>query len=318
LIIFVIDQHQFNTQLAQLHPSNADGTHCAIGKLVMLLKIVVLAVLVLIIGMGALFGYGSMQWNTETQSIRYRLESERQSIQSKTFDPKELAGLPAPVQRYFQTVLTPGQQIVTAVDIDQVGTFNMSETGDKWSPFTAKQRVIAQRAGFDWDASIRMFPGVHVRVHDAYVAGEGILHAALLGAVTLANMRGKPDAAQGEFMRFVAEAAWYPTQMLPSQGATWQAVDDTSAKLTMRDGTSTVTLLVSFGTDQLIRTTKADARSRMMAGKMVTVPWQGRFWDYRLQDGMRIPQQAEAEWLMPDGPKPYFLGQTTSLRYEFN
>jgi hypothetical protein len=24
------------------------------------------------------------------------------------------------------------------------------------------------------------------------------------------------------------------------------------------------------------------------------------------------------EWLMPDGPKPYFRGQTTSLRYEFN
>jgi hypothetical protein len=282
------------------------------------LKIVVLAVLVLIIGMGALFGYGSMQWNTETQSIRYRLESERQSIQSKTFDPKELAGLPAPVQRYFQTVLTPGQQIVTAVDIDQVGTFNMSETGDKWSPFTAKQRVIAQRAGFDWDASIRMFPGVHVRVHDAYVVGEGILHAALLGAVKLANMRGTPEAAQGEFMRFVAEAAWYPTQMLPSQGATWQAVDDTSAKLSMKDGATSATLLVSFGSDQLISTIKADARSRMVAGKMVMVPWQGRFWDYKSQDGMRIPQQAEVEWLMPDGPKPYFRGQTTSLRYEFN
>jgi hypothetical protein len=284
----------------------------------MLLKIVILAVLVLVVGIGALFGYGRMQWTTETQSIRYRLEGERQPLQSKTFDPKELVGLPAPVQRYFQTALTPGQQMVTALDIDQVGTFNMSETGDKWSPFTAKQRLITQRAGFDWNASIRMFPGVYVRVHDAYVTGEGILHAALLGAVKLANIRGTPEAAQGEFMRFVAEAAWYPTRMLPSQGATWQAVDDTSAKLTMRDGAMSATLLVSFGPDKLISAIKADARSRMVAGKMVMAPWQGRFWDYTLQDGMRIPLQSEVAWLMPDGPKPYFRGKTTSLRYEFN
>ncbi len=106
--------------------------------------------------------------------------------------------------------------------------------------------------------------------------------------------------------------------MLRSQGAAWQAVDNTSAKLTMHDGTTSATLLVSFGPDQLISTINANARSRMMAGKMVMVPWQGRFWGYILQDGMRIPQQAEVAWLMPDGAKPYFRGQTTSLRYEFN
>jgi hypothetical protein len=284
----------------------------------MLLKIVIIAVLVLIVGIGALFGYGRMQWSIETQSIRYRLEGERQPLQSKTFDSEELVGLPAPVQRYFQTALTPGQQVVTALDIEQVGTFNMSETGDKWSSFTAKQRVITQRAGFDWNASVHIFPGVHVRVHDAYVAGEGILLAALLGAVKLANVRGTPEAAQGEFMRFVAEAAWYPTRMLPSQGATWQPVDDASARLTIHDGAMSATLLVSFGPDNMIRSVKADARGRMMAGKTVMAPWQGRFWDYTLQDGIRVPLKSEVQWLMPDGPKPYFRGQTTSLRYEFN
>ena len=34
------------------------------------------------------------------------------------FDPHELEGLPAPVQRYFRTVLTDGQPIVSAVTID--------------------------------------------------------------------------------------------------------------------------------------------------------------------------------------------------------
>ncbi len=33
-----------------------------------------------------------------------------------------------------------------------------------------------------------MLPGV--RVHDAYVAGEGILHASLFGLIPLVNLRG--------------------------------------------------------------------------------------------------------------------------------
>jgi hypothetical protein len=68
----------------------------------------------------------------------------------------------------------------------------------------------------------------------------------------------------------------------------------------------------------LISAIKADARARSMAGSMVMMPWQGRFWDYALQDGMRIPMQGEVEWLLATGAKPYWRGQTTSLRYEFN
>ena len=85
-----------------------------------------------------------------------------------------------------------------------------------------------------------MLPGLPVRVHDAYIAGEGILHASLFGLVSVANLRGTPEAAQGELLRLLAEAAWYPTALLPSQGVRWEAVDDSSAKATLKDGDSTV------------------------------------------------------------------------------
>ena len=59
--------------------------------------------------------------------------------------------------------------------------------------------------------------GLSVRVHDAYVTGEGILHASLLGLFPLVDMRGGGNLAKGELMRFFAEAAWYPTALLPTQ-----------------------------------------------------------------------------------------------------
>ena len=67
-------------------------------------------------------------------------------------------------------------------------------------------------------------------MHDAYVAGEGILQASLFGLVTVAALRGTPAAAQGELLRFLAEAAWHPTALPPSQGVAWAAVDAASAQ----------------------------------------------------------------------------------------
>ncbi|OKH18382.1 hypothetical protein NIES593_22075 [Hydrococcus rivularis NIES-593] len=51
----------------------------------------------------------------------------------------------------------------------------MSETGEQWKPFTSDQQAIAQRPSFDWNGRMTMLPGIPVLVHDAYIAGEGIL-----------------------------------------------------------------------------------------------------------------------------------------------
>ena len=151
-------------------------------------------------------------------------------IEPKVFDKGELERLPAPVQRYLRAVLEDGQPIVAAVSVEHTGTFDLGKKAEQWKPFTSTQRVITRRPGFDWDARVAMVPGLAVRVHDAYVAGEGILHAALLGLVPLVNLRGTGEVAQGELMRFFAEAAWYPTALLPSQGVRWEAVDDRAAR----------------------------------------------------------------------------------------
>lgn len=142
-----------------------------------------------------------------TKEMDAKLEAARLPIGQKAYSTKELIGLPAPVQRYFRAVLTDGQPMVLAVSVKQTGTFNMSETGEQWRPFVSTQRVIIRRPGFCWDGRIAMMPGLAVRVHDAYVAGEGILHASLFGLVSLVDLRGTPEMAKGELMRFLAEAA---------------------------------------------------------------------------------------------------------------
>ena len=270
-----------------------------------------------------LSAYGARRWTDATQALERSLEAEALDDQQvgqrppTRYDALELDGLPAPVQRYFRAVLKDGQPIITAVTIDMAGTFNMSPTGEQWKPFTSRQRVVTRRPGFVWDAGISMLPGLTVRVVDSYVAGKGLLHATIEGLFTMADLRGDGDIARGEFMRWFAEVAWYPTALLPSQGVRWEAVDDRSANATIVDGPLTLTLLFRFNDAGLIGSFRAEARGGMVGNKMVMAPWEGNWSNYQTRDGVQVPFTGEVAWMRPEGRRPYFVGTVTSLAFEF-
>lgn len=278
-------------------------------------------VLSILVGLAAVIvatvAFGMHRWRSETEELRARLESTRAPSEQGRFRASELEGLPAPVQRYFRAALTEGQQMVAALSIQHTGTFNMSESGEDWKPFTSDQRVITRRPGFDWEARIAMAPGLDALVHDAYIGGEGILHASLFGLFSIVDMRGTPEVAQGELMRFLAEAAWYPTALLPGQGARWEAVDDSSARVTLSDGGLSLTMLFRFAADGLIVSARAEDRMRTVGNTAVPTEWEGRWSGYERRDGMMVPMQGEVAWNLPEGRKPYWRGRITSIRHEF-
>jgi hypothetical protein len=279
-----------------------------------LIKSIAIVTISIIVLFGLVSLYGKYQWQLSTDRLRAKLTDGRQTITPKTYDSKELEGLPDPVQRFFQAVLKDGQPIVSAANLSQQGLFNMSETKAKWSPFTATQFVTTQRPGFDWDARIQMAPGVSAFVHDAYILGGGSLHASLLGLFTVADVRDTPQAALGELLRFFAEMPWYPTALLPSQGVRWEAIDNRSARATLSDAQTTVSLVFRFNAEGTIETMRAEARYR---DKLSAMPWSGRFWDYSTRNGMLIPLQGEVGWEYPDGLRLYYKGKVTEINYEF-
>lgn len=269
---------------------------------------------------------GANRWDELMRTHIGQLESGRVHTPSTAvglspsptrFNVHELEGLPAPVQRYFRTVLTDGQPIVAAVSIDMVGTINLSATAERWKPFSSQQRVVTRRPGFLWNAEVTMFPGVPARVEDSYIAGRGQLLVKVMGLFTVADARGGGELARGEFMRYFAEAAWYPTALLPSQGVQWQAVDDTSADATIVDGPIRLTMRFTFNPVGTIASVRADARGAGVGQDMVMLPWDCTFTDHQRHNGMLTPMTGEVAWMRPEGRKSYFVGHVKSLRYEF-
>jgi hypothetical protein len=83
----------------------------------MWIKSIVIITILTIVLFGIASFYGKYQWQLGTDKLRAKLTGGRQTINPKTYDLRELEGLPTPVQRFFQIVLKPGQPIVTAVNL---------------------------------------------------------------------------------------------------------------------------------------------------------------------------------------------------------
>ena len=90
---------------------------------------------VIVLGLAAAyataFAFGAWRWSGDTRDLMAELNTGSVAPTTTLYHETELAGLPAPVQRYFRGALTDGQPIVTAVSLAQSGTFNMSATGDQ-------------------------------------------------------------------------------------------------------------------------------------------------------------------------------------------
>lgn len=142
-----------------------------------------------------------------------------------TFRPDEVADLPAPVRRYFETAIAPGTPLATAVRLRMSGAIRLRG----WMPFTAAQ-ALAPHRGFVWRARVRggLFSGA-----DRYVDGLGAMDFRLLGLVPVMRASG-PDVSRSAAGRCGAEAVWVPTALLPRFGVEWSATDDTHATARFR------------------------------------------------------------------------------------
>ncbi|HPU97785.1 MAG TPA: hypothetical protein PLO53_07500 [Candidatus Hydrogenedentes bacterium] len=257
-------------------------------------------------------------WKSLTREIRRELALKQSSANPGAYDPVEIASLPPPVRRYFETVLRPGQPMITGVSMEHVGEINLGSGRENWKPFVSTQRVTTDPPGFDWYGRVRLGPGIAAEVHDAYVGGRGILCARAAGIVTLVHANGTPEVNKGELMRYLAEGAWYPTALLPSRGISWEAVDDVSARAILADGDTEVALLFHFTPSGLIESVLAEDRPMMDKGSVRPMRWEGRWRGEITVDGIRVPAEGEVAWLLSEGRKPYWRGRVTRITYEFS
>jgi len=261
---------------------------------------------------------GGVSWRRATARDQARLQAAARAKMEPPSDELARARLPAPVARYFAVALPDGLTRIRGAHIRWAGEFQ-TRPGAGWRPFEAEQDFTTSPPGFVWDARIQMMPLVRVHVRDAYVVGEGAMVGKVGGLITVVDEGGTAEMAAGALTRWLGEAVWFPTALLPTGtnggGVRWDAMDDSTARATVTDGGTTVSAEFHFApTGEITRMTAL--RYRDVNGTGVLTPFEGQYRNYARHGGVSIPMAAEVAWLLPDGRFPYWRGRPVVVRFD--
>ena len=223
--------------------------------------------------------------------------------------------LPEPVARYLRWSLAQSNPIRT-IRLKQVGTLRTDVQSARWLPFEAEHRVAPHGIGFVWNARVKIVPLLHVRVRDAYIEGEGSGQVALLSALPVSRASGTPAMNSGSLHRFLAEAVWYPTALLPSEKLRWDAIDANRALATLTDHGISVSLQFRFAETGEVTGIYTPGRWGTFGGRYEQRPWEGHFRHYAERDGVLVPTEGDVGWYVDGTWHPVWMGRITEFDVE--
>jgi hypothetical protein len=269
-----------------------------------------------VVAAAAAIAAGTWRWNAGTAALVEQMTAARVAGAPSVYLERDLSGVPDVVARYFRAALRDGQPIIRGVRATQEGDFRGEASEEAWRHFTAVQTFSTRPPGFVWDARIATGVGVVVFVRDAYGGQTGSMQASILGLVPVVDLTGTPEMASGALQRYLAETAWFPTALVPSQGVQWTPIDAATARATLTDGPTTVSLDFRFGPDGGIAEVFTTSRYREDGGRYVPTPWGGRFGTSEVRDGVRVPLSAEVAWELDGRRFAYWRGRVTSIEFD--
>ena len=162
----------------------------------------------------------------------------------------------------------------------------------------------------------RVAPLLHVRVRDALIDGIGSGQVSLMSAFPLSGATGGPEMNSGSLHRYLAEAVWYPSALLPSAQLQWTPIDATTALATLTNGLVSVSLEFRFGDSGEVTGIYTPARWGRFADAYKQVPWEGHFRAYRQRDGVVVPTHGEVGWYIDDAWRAVWKGTVAAYRIE--
>ncbi len=229
--------------------------------------------------------------------------------------PRSLEQLPDPVRRYLRWALHSTRQI-RVVRMRQVGRLRTDVRSNRWMSFDAHHLVVPPATAFMWDARVAVAPFLHLRVKDGLSEGRGSGQVSVLSAFTIAADSGTPEMNAGSLHRFLAEAVWYPTVLLPGAKLRWTGIDHCSAVATLTDCGVSVSLEFRFAETGEVTSVFTPARWGRFQGSYKQVPWEGHFRNYQKRACIMVPAEGEVGWYFENNWRAVWEGQIVTFQID--
>lgn len=263
-------------------------------------------------------GLGVWRWSDlRADAEAWRQLTQIQPVAPAVFSLDMIADLPEPAQRFFTFAIMPGTPLYTVAEITMEGDFSLgTKTKPNYMPMSARQ-IVAAPAGSVWQVNAGQLP-MKMSGSDGALKGDSWSRFWLMDIIPVLRAGGDRDHARSALGRFVSEALfWTPATLLPSENVTWEGVNDSTARVTVRqDGfAQSVDVTVdNLGAPKSVifpRWSNANP-----AQKYQQQPFGGNLYDFKLVDGFRLPMRVEAgNFFGTDDYFPFFRARVTDIGF---
>jgi hypothetical protein len=251
-----------------------------------------------------------LQVETEIDSL---LNRARQSP-ADPVDWKKLKHLSDPVRRYFHFALVDRGTYVRSASLMFSGLCR-TRPDKPWLPIEGRQVLCAVPPGFVRTTSMTIAPAVWVKGRDRYMDRRGSSIAKFFSVIDLADDEGEP-VDRSQLLRFLSEAVWMPTVLLPGKNVHWEPIDESSAKIVIDDGANRAAARVTFDADGRILRITTEDRHRKVDGTFQRTGWSGIYRNYKTIQGVRVPTEMETVWHLDSGTFSYEQFFLSSVEYD--
>jgi hypothetical protein len=236
---------------------------------------------------------------------------------SDVFDLSTVASLPEPAKRFFTFTIQPSAPIRTIAEIEMVGEIGLgTKEKPNYAPMYAEQ-ILAPPYGLVW----KLHSGsgaLRITGSDGFNKEMSWTRFWLLGTLPIVRISGNQNHARAAFGRVVAEAVfWAPAALLPMFGVSWEAVDQDTARATIRyrhlTQTVNITVAPSGQPTTIIIPRWSDANPERT---FQIQPFGGYLSEFKNFDGYKLPTRVEGgNFIGTEDYFPFYRAQVTDHRF---
>jgi hypothetical protein len=219
--------------------------------------------------------------------------------------------LPASVQNWLNKSLPLDFQPSTRIQIEQEGTM---EIRGRWTSFTSSGLYEASPLSFNWQARLKMLPGVWIKAEDGHREGQGWGGAQLWGFIPMGK-RTDSEVLISQVVRNVGELAFLPPFALTDAALRWADAGPNAFEVRMQAADREVKVRFELNEQGDIIRASSPARPYDVPDGYAEAPWRYEFSDHRDFNGVRLPTVAVARFEKEDGPWEYFRGRIISTTF---
>jgi len=248
---------------------------------------------------------------SETQEILFL----RQATDSHIVTDANVKELPAPVYKWIQNAGMVGKPVIQSAYIKQNAQMKMNPEQKDWKSAKAEQYTVMDVPAFIWTVNMEMAPLIKVKGRDKFVDGKGEMLIKINSLINIVNEKGE-RMDEGTLQRYLGELVWFPSLAL-SPYITWEAMDDYSAKATMKyKGTTGSGTFYFNEKGDFIKFEALRFKGNKEDAKRY--PWVLTVDDYAVFEGIKVPSKMKATWKLYEGDWTWLNLEITSIKYNID